>query len=285
MRKWGHNELQHDLAEHLSGQGDKVVWENMQMGPSGSARPDVYVLPKSYTKFRPMTYEIKVSVSDFRSDITTGKWQSYLEFSCGVIFAVPAGLISKEDVPKGCGLIVRHEDIWRTAKAPTLQLVQSLPHDCWMKLMIDGIARQSTQDKQRVLNEYHAQADIRRKYGDRIADLLSDLSSAEYRIQREVEEARNKATRIREDGDRQVAEIKRQLSERAEPEIAKLFEVLGLPRDATPFDVSWRCREIMQRLDKDEEIKRLKSQLNNVERALRQAKEPFPLTLPEEALL
>ena len=118
--KWGHDQLANDLAEHLAKQTDRIIWTDMQLGPSGSPRPDVYSIPKSYSGYKPIAYECKVSVSDFRSDITKGKWQSYLKYSSGVIFAVPKGLITKDDLPKGCGLIVRSENGWRMVKGPTL---------------------------------------------------------------------------------------------------------------------------------------------------------------------
>ena len=62
-------------------------------------------------------------VSDFRSDITSGKWQKYLDFSTAVVFAVPKGLVSKDDIPKGCGLMTRGENGWVTLRKPTRQTV------------------------------------------------------------------------------------------------------------------------------------------------------------------
>ena len=66
-----------------------------------------------------MVYEAKISVADFRADVTAGKWQTYRPFSCGVVFAVPKGLIAKADIPPRCGLIVRGESGWRTVKGPS----------------------------------------------------------------------------------------------------------------------------------------------------------------------
>ena len=71
-KKWGHDELAKDLAQHLACSNDRMIWLDMQLGPSGSPRPDVFTAPKSYSGFKPIAYECKVSVSDFRSDITSG---------------------------------------------------------------------------------------------------------------------------------------------------------------------------------------------------------------------
>ena len=87
--QWQHNDLMHDLAEHLRSNSDRMVWTDMQLGPVGSPRPDVFTVNKSYTQPRPLSYEIKISRADFRSDVTSGKWQKYLDYSAGVIFAPP----------------------------------------------------------------------------------------------------------------------------------------------------------------------------------------------------
>lgn len=125
MTTWTHDDLARDLAMHVLST-KRLVWCDMQLGPAGSPRPDVYALDKSFAHPRAITYECKVSVADFRADVTAGKWQSYLGFSSGVYFAAPAGLLKKEDVPNGCGLIVRGEEGWRTLRAPTLQVFKMM---------------------------------------------------------------------------------------------------------------------------------------------------------------
>jgi len=277
MKKWGHNELQHDLALHLRGQGDKVVWENMQMGPVGSARPDVYVIPKSYSKFRPITYEIKISVSDFRSDITSGKWQSYLEFSAGVIFAVPAGLITKDDVPKGCGLIVRHDEIWRMAKAPTLQHIEQLPKNCWMKLMIDGIERQAIlATEPRSLNKWAVQQKIRQKYGNELAQALSDLQRAEENLLNRKVKFENMANELQALRDEAIKEAMTEQSRYIDPARNELCEALGLPQTASAWEISRKCRELANRLSQDNEINRLQALLRKVHEVCTDAEKPLP---------
>lgn len=99
-----HDELANNLATHLMSV-DRMVWEDIPVGKSGSVRPDVLTIQKSFASPNPISYEIKVSVSDFRSDVTSAKWKNYLDFSYGVIFAVPKGLIKKSDIPNGCGLM------------------------------------------------------------------------------------------------------------------------------------------------------------------------------------
>ena len=68
MSDWQHDQLAEDLAAHLKAP-DRMVWLNMQLGPRGSPRPDVYTIYKSYVRPQPTAYEVKISREDFRSDI------------------------------------------------------------------------------------------------------------------------------------------------------------------------------------------------------------------------
>lgn len=139
--EWDHNTLAEDLADHLRLTTDRLAWTNMPMGPAGTVRPDVFTLSRTFSRFAPISYEVKVSVSDFRADVTAGKWSEYLAFSSAVVFAVPAGLITRKDIPEGCGLMTRSDAGWKTAKAPTLRTVDNLPKSTWMKILFDGLER------------------------------------------------------------------------------------------------------------------------------------------------
>jgi hypothetical protein len=135
---WTHDALAEDLATHLRGLPRRMCWTNMPMGPMGSVRPDVFVLFKSFSRPLPTSYEVKVSMSDFRADVGAGKWQEYLAFSGAVVFAVPCGLLAKTDVPAGCGLIVRSDKAWRTVKAHVCNPV-TLGEGILLKLLMAGI--------------------------------------------------------------------------------------------------------------------------------------------------
>ena len=164
-----HDELMVRLADYLGSMTDRMLWTDMQLGPSGSPRPDVYTIRKSYTQPKPMAYEVKVSVSDFRSDITKGKWQSYLEFAGAVIFVVPKGLITKADVPNGCGLMTYNEeaDSFTNLKKATLHPV-TLPQRVMLKLLIDGQNRVHEVNRRRLLDEYQIEARVRKALGDEV---------------------------------------------------------------------------------------------------------------------
>lgn len=280
-RQWDHDQLAHDLANKFRADPAMMVWENMPMGPAGSQRPDVYVLPKSYARFTPMTYEVKVSVADFRSDVTAGKWQGYLKYSAGVVFAAPAGLISKDEVPAGCGLILRHDEVWRTVKKPTLQRVESLPHEVWMKMMIDGIERASQERyRQRPSgNVWATEARLRQKHGEAIANLVARA----YRSAEDVEEAIKNSEKRRLEIISGASKFEQEHRERLErnqgwlnQELRQLAMALGMPADSTVTQLTGGVRQAVHRLTNDAELQRLRRHIDTIKRAVETASEPLP---------
>ena len=280
---WKHDDLAHDLASHLRGASDRLVWTDMQLGPSGSPRPDVYTVPCTYSRFVPVAYEVKISVADFRRDITAGKWSSYLKFAAGVIFCVPAGLIRKEDVPTGCGLMIRSDKIWRTVKGPTLKPVDNLPRDAWMKLLMDGVSRIRNDADDRIraqlTNEWRVEQRIRERLGDVVADAVQAHTGAsralEYatdRLRTAAAEADTEYRRI-VDGARDRA---KRDSETIDAGRRELAGALGLSADAAPYEIAGAAREAARRLDADAELQRLRKQLGTIQQALQVASAQWP---------
>lgn len=48
--------------------------------------------------------EIKVSRSDFLREVASGKWRTWFPLVHRFFFAAPAGLITLDELPEGCGL-------------------------------------------------------------------------------------------------------------------------------------------------------------------------------------
>lgn len=176
MKDLSHDDLAHNLAQHLDIDG-RMVWENLPAGCMGSVRPDVYTLEKSFSNPNPITYEVKVSLSDFRSDVTKAKWKSYLDFSYGVTFAVPKGLVTKKDIPSGCGLITYNgSGIWRTVKKPTLH-VRPIPSDLLLKLLMSGEERRTKHKpiQPRNYDKWKHLEKINKKFGKDIAQKIAQI--------------------------------------------------------------------------------------------------------------
>ncbi|WP_176114268.1 hypothetical protein [Burkholderia cepacia] len=280
---WAHDDLAKDLAAHLRGASDRLVWTDMQLGPAGSPRPDVYTVPCSFARFQPVAYECKISVADFRRDVTAGKWTSYLRFAAGVIFAAPAGLLKKEDIPAGCGLIVRGPDGWRSLKGPTLKNMENLPRDAWIKLIIDGMARLADQNHEQLraglCNEWTLEKKLRARLGDVVADAVRDQLHAERRLKTATERLENLAEEA-ENERRLILDRAKEHAERDATQIdsarGELARALGLPASAGAWEIASACKQAARRVSVDPEVKRLRQQLERIQVAIESAAEPLP---------
>ena len=270
--KWEHDSLLADLAEHLA-KPERMMWLDMPMGPAGSQRPDIWSLNKSFTRPNATTYEIKVSVNDYRSDITKGKWQGYLKYSCAVIFCVPQGLISKKDLPPGCGLMIRGENGWRTLKAPTMSRMPEIPGDVWLKLLMRGIEKEYKTVRSAsipVLNQY---ANDKRNFSKDVHTAITDLAQARYAVERAKKNAENILN--------QAKQQEMHIYEKAKEHVSKEREALAVVREELSKALginlaerswAWTARKevqlLLDRLDRDKEISRLTKALGEVQQTL-----------------
>lgn len=245
---WHHDGLASDLADHLLANTSRLVWLDMQLGPQGTQRPDVYAIEKTYTRLDARVFEIKISRADFLSDITTGKWQGYLRWCNAVTFAVPEGLVKRDEVPAGCGLMVRGESGWRSVRKPTLQQLRELPTTVWQKLLFDGIERSHRAAPPRLRNEYLARKRALEALGKEWELAVSNRGRALRELALETErlkEAREKtADEIRSVQDRHVRDAKESL-EKLKREIAAIAKAIGLPEDANVYQIGKAMRAML----------------------------------------
>lgn len=256
-----HDELARSLADSL--RTDRVMcWQNMQMGPSGSARPDVYTILKSYVSPSPTTYECKVTRSDFLSDVTSGKWQAYLRFSSAVYFAVPEGLIEKKEVPAHCGLIVRYPSgTWRRQKRAVLSPV-TIPEEVLIKLLIDGVEREGPRIRARHWSDSEIGLKINRKFGEKVALAVRDMKAVEY----EIEMAKRTGKRIEEDAQDRAKRIREEAN--VSPLREELCEALGLPKDVDRWGLRNAVAQLREEAKEHPAHTKLKTLTQLLQRAL-----------------
>lgn len=280
-RTWTNDALMSDLAAYLRGP-DRMVWEDMQLGPSGSPRPDVFTLQKSYSRPNPAAFEIKVSRSDLRSDTTSGKWQSYLKYAGSVTFAVPDGLCTVADIAEGCGLIVRKAEVWRYARRPTLQKVTP-PFDACMKLLIDGVNRISAarQPVPRKAELWANNEAIRKKFGDNVARCARDLTMAEQRLSDTKSLANAEWERMRKEVElersRLIASAKQELETWAAIR-AEILDWLELGERASSFVVRQRVAALRAACDADERVQKIEHRLRQARRSVEAAGQSLAMT-------
>ncbi len=280
---WEHNDLAADLAAHLRGSTDRLVWTDMQLGPMGSPRPDVYTVPKSYVRWTPMAYEVKVTRSDFRVDITTGKWMDYRKYSAGVMFAAPINLIEVRQIPDGAGLMVRGDTGWRTLQKAVFQTLDNLPLETWIKLLIDGIERQGRINQKaprgELIKDYLDSSAIKKKFGDQIGCLLAGREHAEFQFAQETQRIAEAAGKLKQEQDRREAAARERAAKEL-PELSairqELCDLLGLRPDSRMVLIRNEAHRQMTALKRDPEVQRLQQILAMVQEALERASLPIP---------
>lgn len=253
-----HDALAASLAAHLRCE-ERMVWTDLQLGPAHSPRPDVYTMFKSFVRPQPTAYEVKASVADFRRDVTSGKWQTYLKYATGVYFACEGDLIKPSDVPTHCGLIV-YRTAWRVARKAVLAPV-NVPADAFIKLLIAGVA--ARRHAPRTLDESKAVAAIRRKFGDDVADCLRDWRGVRGRI----DMARSDAERILEHARREAEEVRDTLTQAR----VELCDILTCNPDATP----WRIKQLVANLRRGMSATPAREQLKTLTKLLRRALDTY----------
>ena len=180
MKQWKHNELAEDLGN--------VKQTNFLDIPLGSVtmefntqRADVLEIKPSYTRFCISIFEVKISRSDFQSDIRSEKWRGYLDHCHRLYFACPAGMVDKREVPPEAGLIVRGETGWSTLKAAKSRSVE-IPYTTLLSLIFarqrinhSGLAR----ERLYTLDRYNQTKHFYKALGKRLGDALRNMDEYE----------------------------------------------------------------------------------------------------------
>jgi hypothetical protein len=216
----------------------------------------------------PTVYECKISVSDFRSDVTSGKWRNYLNFAWSVVFACPAGLIAKEQVPEMCGLIVRHENAWRLAKKATVT-PKPIDQDALLKLLIDGVEREGPRIRAKAWNEGERIRLFNKRFGEAGARYIGDAASIHERLK----QAEYQAQIIIDLANESAEHIRKRATEES-PDLWKdILEALDLKVDANKYTVRAKIRELAQAQSGTAEVQALRQVMRFMENFISQHKE------------
>lgn len=257
--QWNHEDLANDLASHLKAP-NTMVWTDIQLGPSGSPRPDVYLMMKSFIRPHPIAYECKVSKSDFIRDVSSGKWAAYLKYAYAVIFAVPEGLATKNDIPSKCGLIIRYGEKWRLAKRPVLEPVK-IPESALIKLLIDGVMREGPNYRAMQWKQYERMDKFTKKFGAEAARWVSESVSARENIGHAREMYNDMLDKARKDAERTRASALSSMPAMWN----SLIEILGLNNDAEAYEINNAIRGLRDKKD-DTVVAALERVLDQMER-------------------
>ena len=260
---WTHDALAADLVHHLRGMHKPaMVWLDMQLGPAGSMRPDVFTIERTYTALNTRAFEVKVSRSDFLADATAGKAQGYRSVAGALAFAAPKGLLKREEIPDGCGLIERGESGWRWARKPVISRIETLPTKVWLKLLMDGIERAHDprgQLRHQRVSEYTQQRRSEQMLGAELGKLLADRERARSILQYEASRLRDEAAALQASREERAAKAKSALESELHglrAELAKLGEAFGMP-NCSPMS-AWQLLEAMRKARPEADARVLK---------------------------
>ena len=138
-----HDELADEIVRWLTAM-NRMTWTNFRYDTFGTGRPDVFSISKkvNMATCSPMVHEIKVSRSDFQSDVRSEKWRKYQSFSKHIFFVVPAGMVAATEVPPETGLIWYDgtKEFWNkryvTKKKSTVNKAWKFEDELVMRLLI-----------------------------------------------------------------------------------------------------------------------------------------------------
>lgn len=180
-----HEELVQSLVADQSGYG-RIVWSQQRMGSwwleGGTPVPDVMVMRCSYTRPDCTIFEVKTSRADFQGDVRRGKWKSYLPMCSRLLFAAPAGVIRREDLPEGCGLATwTAQKGWHISVAGARRPDPDFSEVQWMSLLfaVNGDKKRADTKENRARNAEYA-LDSRRIVGSvsaRIRQLVKETDA------------------------------------------------------------------------------------------------------------
>jgi hypothetical protein len=179
-------ELSKSIAQYLDGKW--MTWVDQPLGSvwQNCPRADVLAIAKSYSPVVIRIYEVKISRGDFQRDIFEGKYKSYLPFCNYLYFAIPSGLLKKEEIPEGCGLVTYSDKGWRAVKSPVKREI-SISQDFMLCLLMKGYqddyARYRDLEKKRLGKnwEYKGLADAAQEFG---LKLSYDIAHSQHYAER-----------------------------------------------------------------------------------------------------
>ncbi|HUV52912.1 MAG TPA: MmcB family DNA repair protein [Dehalococcoidia bacterium] len=184
-------ELTKDLAHHLQLNPSRVVWSNMPLGSlqgHGGRLGIVDVLTIATSYARPMltVYEVKVSRNDFRADVNRGKFARYLDFCHQFFFACPQGVLNKELLPDGAGLIVRNENSWHVVKSSRYRPVE-LNTELLLALIIRGYQDFFPRMRELQKSKLEGYADLRKFANETGVKIASEISDSKRSLEKAAE--------------------------------------------------------------------------------------------------
>jgi len=260
------NQVSRKLAENLAEfleQAGWMVWVETSTGQAwqGVGRADVIAIAKSYS-ISVKAYEVKASRNDFSRDVNSGKYLKYQEFCHQFYFASEAGILTREDIPPGYGLITLGPKGWHVQRAPRRSECQLTP-DFMMALLMknyDNHRPNLRGLRAKEYLEYRGIRDAAYKFGKEFAEdivRIPEYIEETQRMQKEMDQALGKPHDSLSNSFYALrGEVSRLLSQHKYAEdIAELSTILSELHRGQTYRLSYKLKEIAERMEAKEGAK------------------------------
>lgn len=184
-KKFTHRELCFDLAEAKGTNFIEVPLGSVWLNKKGLGIADVLTVKPSYNNFLLDVFECKVTRSDLMNDIKTEKYKKYLDHCNRFYYACVDGIVKKEDIPDECGLIVRKDNTWYTAKAAKVRNVDIPKHTLLSMIFYKGRIFSPKRNKISNLTnsdlDYKSYRDKLKVFGKKISFKMNKFNDLRYK--------------------------------------------------------------------------------------------------------
>lgn len=162
-----------------------------------------------------------------------------------------------------------------------MRSIDNLPRDAWIKLVIDGIRRETERTRlmMRSAPVYVDERRLAQRHGDEIARLVSQAYNAKARLESAIQNQEKRRAEVFQQTE-QEAQYHRERIERQAESLNRaqreLADVLGLPENATVNHLTRAINSAAYRLAQDAEVIRLRGLLSRLEDLLASANQKLP---------
>jgi hypothetical protein len=164
-----------------------------------------------------------------------------------------------------------------------MQVIETLPNEAWMKLVIDGIERAVKQrDEPRLRhapNSWTVQQMLRKKVGGEIAELIAQAMRSREGVENAIRHAEEQRQEINAGTHRELKWARERIEAESaylSAELRDLAKALGLPAETTTSELCDAVRQAARRLAEDAEVQRLRRLFERIQEATADGVLPLP---------
>lgn len=196
MIEWTHDRLQADLYGKRRRGKNTMAWSEVQIPGTNGGRFDVFTV-RSHDARKSDTfigYEVKATLADLESDLSSGKWRRYLPACDQFVFALGPALADDIDrIPEGPGvslLVGEYGERWQVKRKPKGGHRDVSDTAIWKRLAVRDHWTPSVVHKTRLerMQDYEKMASLSMLISRRVQDEIAEKHADLWEKTREIEQ-------------------------------------------------------------------------------------------------